>query len=60
MKGRDKFMRSFNLIDEAWISVITEDCRKKDISIRESLLNAHNYSGLSGETKAQNFAILRL
>ena len=52
--------RSFNLIDEAWISVIIEDCKIKDISLREALLNAHNYSGLSGETKAQDFAILRL
>lgn len=52
--------RSFNLIDESWISVITEDCKIQDISLREALLNAHNYSGLSGETKAQDFAILRL
>ena len=40
--------RSFNLIDESWISVITEDCKIQDISLREALLNAHNYSGLSG------------
>lgn len=52
--------RSFNLIDEAWISVITEDCKIQDISLREALLNAHNYAGLSGETKTQDFAILRL
>ena len=52
--------RSFNLIDEAWISVITNDCKIQDISLREALLNAHNYAGLSGETKTQDFAILRL
>ena len=52
--------RSFNLIDEAWISVITKDCKIQDISLREALLNAHNFVGLSGETKAQDFAVLRL
>ncbi|MEE5993235.1 MAG: type I-E CRISPR-associated protein Cse1/CasA [Oscillospiraceae bacterium] len=50
----------FNLIDEPWICVRTNDCQIKEVSLKEVFLNAHEYMGLSGETKSQDFAIFRL
>ena len=52
--------REFNLIDEAWIKVMTDDCAIQEISLKEALLNSHKFSRLSGETVAQDFAVLRL
>ena len=53
-------MQEFNLIEEPWIRVLDKDCRIKEVGIREALLNAHEFVELSGETKTQDFAILRL
>ena len=55
--GKDK---EFNLLDEAWIRVICSDCREKEVSLLDLFRNAHEYDGLSGETPAQNTAVLRL
>lgn len=52
--------QEFNLIDEPWIRVRTADCAVKEVSLKDVLLNAQNYQTLSGETKTQDFAILRL
>lgn len=52
--------QEFNLIDEPWIRVRTDDCAVKEVSLKDALLNAQNYQTLSGETKTQDFAILRL
>lgn len=52
--------REFNLIDEPWICVRTADCQIKEVSLKEVILHAHEYIELSGETKSQDFAILRL
>ena len=52
--------RAFNLIDEPWICVRTADCRVQEVSLRDALLQAHQYRELAGETKAQDFAVLRL
>ena len=35
--------REFNLIDEAWIPVIDKEGSPREVSIREALLNAHEY-----------------
>ena len=53
-------MREFNLIEEPWIRVLDKGCRIKEVGIRETLLSAHEFSGLAGETKTQDFAVLRL
>ena len=53
-------MQEFNLIEEPWIRVLDKDCRIKEVGIREALLNAYEFVELSGETKTQDFAILRL
>ena len=52
-------MQEFNLIDESWIRVMTKDCKIKEVSIKEILLNSHEFAGLAGETKTQDFAIFR-
>ena len=53
-------MREFNLIEEPWIRVLDKGCRIKEVGIQEVLLSAHEFSGLAGETKTQDFAVLRL
>lgn len=52
-------MSEFNLIDEKWICVRKENCEIEEISLRELFANAHNYIELGGETKAQDFAVMR-
>lgn len=52
--------REFNLIDEPWICVRTADLTVKEVSLKEAFFNAHIYVELAGETKSQDFAVLRL
>ena len=52
--------REYNLIDEPWIAVRTEDGGVTEVGLRDALLSAHIYTGLAGETKPQDFAVLRL
>lgn len=52
--------RLFNLISEPWIIVRTADCQTKEVSLKDALLSAHEFKGLAGETKAQDFAVFRL
>ncbi|MCM1314498.1 MAG: type I-E CRISPR-associated protein Cse1/CasA [Alistipes senegalensis] len=49
----------FNLIDESWICVRMNDMTIKEVSLKDLFLNAHNYKSLAGETKSQDFAVLR-
>ena len=62
MKGNipmDK-KKEFNLLEEPWIKVIHADCREEEVSLVDIFLNAHNYLDLSGDTSAQDIAVLRL
>ena len=53
-------MSEFNLIDEPWISVVTDyKGTTKLVSLREFFQNCHNYLDLAGEMPTQNFAVLR-
>ena len=52
--------KEFNLISEPWIKVLDNACCIQEISVKDCLLNAHMFKGLSGETKAQDLAIMRL
>lgn len=53
-------MSRFNLLDEAWISVMPLDgSGQKDVSLKELFRDAHRYQSLSGDTATQNFAVLR-
>lgn len=51
--------QEFNLIDEPWICVRTKDCTVKEVGLKELFFKAHEYVGLAGETKTQDFAVLR-
>lgn len=54
-------MTKFNLIDEPWISVIVDDSgERKDVSLRDLFQNAKNYKDFGGDTKTQDFAVMRV
>ena len=54
-------MSRFNLLDEPWISVVyDEKGTTKEVSLQELFLNAHQYKDLAGDTKTQDFAVLRV
>ena len=50
----------FNLLDEPWIRVMTEDCTAQEISLTQALWEGHHYRRLAGELPTQDVAILRL
>lgn len=52
--------KEYNLIDEPWICVRTNDYKVKQVNLKDAILNSHNYVELAGETKTQDFAVLRL
>ncbi len=53
-------MAEFNLVDEPWIKVIIDERGNvEEVSLRELFENAHDYRGLGGDTKTQDFAVLR-
>lgn len=54
-------MGRFNLIYEPWISVIVnEKGESKLLSLNDVFSNAHKYIELGGDTKTQDFAVLRV
>ena len=53
-------MREFNLIEENWIRVRNSECALVEVSLKDALLNAHNYVSLAGEIPTQDTAVLRL
>ena len=50
----------FNLIDNPWIKVITQDGTEKLVSLKNVFVKGHEYRSLAGETPLQDNAILRL
>lgn len=52
--------KEFNLLDEPWIRVIDSQCNVKELSMLELFEHAHEYVDFSGETTAQDIAVLRL
>ncbi|MBR6384917.1 MAG: type I-E CRISPR-associated protein Cse1/CasA [Ruminococcus sp.] len=50
----------FNLVDEPWIRVMGSDCRISEISLKNALVNAHEYKSLKGELPTQDTAVMRL
>lgn len=50
----------FNLLDEPWIRVMTNDCTVQEYTLPHALLDSHNYRCLAGELPTQNVAVLRL
>lgn len=54
-------MSRFNLLDEPWIGVIVDDKgRTEEVGLKELFEKAHLYKDLAGDTKTQDFVILRL
>ena len=52
--------QEFNLLEEPWIRMRMPDCSVHEVSIRDALRRAPEAAGLAGETKTQDFAVLRL
>lgn len=60
MKGWIKMGR-FNLLDEKWISVISDNYgTTENVSLVELFNNSQKYKGLGGDSKTQDFAVMRL
>ena len=53
-------MSEFNLIDEPWISVVTDyKGTTKLVGLKEFFENAQNYIALAGDMPTQDFAVMR-
>ena len=50
----------FNLLQERWVRVRTQDCTVQEVSLTDALLQAHAYVDLAGEMPTQDAAMLRL
>lgn len=50
----------YNLCRENWIRVLGKEGNIQEKSLPETLLHAHEYRSLAGETAAQDMAVLRL
>lgn len=54
-------MGRFNLLDQPWISVVCDEKgATKEVSLLDLFQNAHEYKDLAGDTKTQDFAVLRV
>lgn len=53
-------MGRFNLLDEPWISVLSNKTgEKKDVSMLDFFRDAGSYQSFAGEMETQNFAVMR-
>ena len=50
----------YNLLYENWISVIDKDGNPKQVSLMEVFEKASNFYDLAGDTKTQDFAVMRI
>lgn len=50
----------FNLLDQPWVRVMKDDVTVEEVSLKEAIVNAHKYKGLSGELPTQDIAVMRL
>jgi CRISPR system Cascade subunit CasA len=60
-RRRRKIMeeKEFNLLDEPWIRVLTDELVVKEVSVKDILGNAHSYRQLAGEMPTMDIAIMR-
>lgn len=58
-KGCDILGR-YNLLDEPWIMVMTEDGENRKVSLQEVFRHAHTYRSLAGDMVTQDFAVMRV
>ena len=52
--------KDFQLLEEPWIRVNTQQLDTKEVSLLEAILEAQEYRGLAGEMPTQDAAILRM
>jgi len=52
--------KEFNLLEEPWIKIIMPSLEQKEVSLTDALVNAQEYTGLSGEMPTQDAAVLRV
>lgn len=52
--------KEFNLLNEPWIYLMDKNGIRKEVSIKEALFSAHEYSAIQGELPTQDVAVLRL
>lgn len=53
-------MGEFNILDEAWINVMTDDKGStKEVSVTDLFAHAEEFKGLAGDMVVQDFAVLR-
>lgn len=58
---RRRRMNRFNLLEENWIAVMTDNKGTvKEVSLIDLFQNAHKYLGLAGDMPTQDFAVLRV
>lgn len=50
----------YNLIDEPWIRVTDKNCNIIEVSLKDAIINAHEYKALKGELPTQDVAVMRL
>ena len=53
-------MGRYNLLDEKWISVIDKNGNPKQVSLKEVFEEANTFYDLAGDTKTQDFAVMRI
>lgn len=54
-------MGRFNLLDEPWISVVVDDKgTSKEVSLKALFENAHLFKDFGGDSKTQDFALMRV
>ena len=52
--------KEFNLLNEKWLRVMTNDCCLHEVSLMDALVNAHTYATLASELPTLDIALLRL
>lgn len=52
--------KEFNLVEEPWIKVLCPNNSSRELSLKDALIYAHEYTDLGGENVLQNVTILRL
>ena len=50
----------YNLADEKWICLLSEDGTARKVGFKEAMVRAHEYLDLGGDTRLQDNAILRM
>lgn len=53
-------MSKFNLLDEPWIAVIDHQGATRELSLLDFFAQAHLYRDFAGDTKTQDFAVMRV